>query len=782
MSSPASEYVKKIVKAGAGAGKTHDLIEKIYRMVTPEQVPNIIVCTFTKKATQELKERIIKKTIAHKNDDPQKFKAMLNFIKSSAHLHISTIHGVLTLLLQNYGSAIGLDSQFTIVEDADCLKLRKQIFFNFIEAKDEAALRLYRIWGWEKLAVMLEKHREAMAFNQNLLPLSSETIRLCISKRKLKLTEQTSELLCQLEVPAFKNQKSALFNFFTQLKNFNSRLEIAQFPGEDPETLRELYMQIPQRLGSLKGIEDETKELKKLVHEEVQDFLADPFLKTETLENFSKQMALFHQWSTTYNRQVDAKKVELAELAIKDLEIISLNLLRQFPQSAELFSQKWDYWFIDEFQDTNPIQLKLLKSLIGPKHYYLVGDPQQSIYFFRGARSQIFKNEWGHLLEAGHITEEKVINRRSQARLLHFINDFMTSLNNKQFSEMIPFHLATDLIVPVAEIHVAQIANQPETNLLVEKINKLIEQNIKPSQIAILCRENKDLLEILKQAPKVNAPMQIKGKGNFYERLEVKDALAMHKFINNPHNDQNLLCLLRSPFFQITDDILLKFAKRADSLWSDLVKSEYSNLITSLTESLLVADKNGIFQAWLALLKQTQFLQYYQNTDPSGIAEANLWKLIHLIKENKLPKVQLSEASALPAQSNDAIQLMTVHAAKGLEFDYVLLPYLDGTVRKTYPEDLVLDLDSHFYALPLEGTHPYWSYNITSQMNLFLQEENERLLYVAVTRAKKMLCFFLSAEYKKTNSPWLKHINRFLKQEGGLYEVDDKYSFLINYQ
>jgi ATP-dependent helicase/nuclease subunit A len=779
MQSPASEYVKKIVKAGAGAGKTHDLIEKIYRMVTPLQSPHIIVCTFTKKATQELKERLIKKTITHKDDDPQKFKTMLNFIKSSAQLHISTIHGVLTLLLQNFGGAIGLDSQFSIVEDTDCLKLRKQIFFGFIDEKHEAALALYSTWGWEKLALLLAKHREALAFNQNLKPLPAETIIENQSERQMILVKNIYDLLVQLEDHALKNQSSALFNFFTQLKSFNQYFEKIKFPNQEVETLIQLYNQIPQRLGALKGVADETKELKKQVHEEVKEFLDDPFLKPDALASFGKQIELFHKFSIEFNHKLESKKIELAELAISDLEIISLNLLHQFPLTAELFAQKWDYWFIDEFQDTSPIQLKLLKSLIGDKSYYLVGDPQQSIYFFRGARSQIFKNEWHHLLNDGHVTEEKVINRRSQARLLHFINDFMTSLNSKQFSEMIPFHPATELTDPVAEIHISKSPDITELELLINKINYLLDQNVVPSQIAVLCRENNDLIEILKQAYRVKAPMKIVGKGNFYDRLEVNDALTLHRFLNNPHDDQNLLCLLRGPFFHIDDNILLNFSKRKDSLWSDLTQTDFKHLITNLVTALQSAEEIGIFQAWLELLKQIHFIEYYQNQDPSGISEANLWKLIHLVKENALAKVPKSEACALPAQSEDAIQLMTVHASKGLEFDYVLLPFLDGATRKTYPENLVLDLDSTLFALPLNGVHPNWSYKIADQINLFLQEENERLLYVAVTRAKRQLCFFLNTDHLDTNSPWLKHINRFLKKEAGLFEVDNKYSFLI---
>jgi ATP-dependent exoDNAse (exonuclease V) beta subunit len=197
--------------------------------------------------------------------------------------------------------------------------------------------------------------------------------------------------------------------------------------------------------------------------------------------------------------------------------------------------------------------------------------------------------------------------------------------------------------------------------------------------------------------------------------------------------------------------------------------------------ALQSSEKIGIFQSWIELLKQINIFEYYQQKDSTGVSESNLWKLINIIKENKLPKVFKSEVNAIPAQSKDAIRLMTVHASKGLEFDYVFLPYLDGLIRKNHPEDLVVDLDSTMFTLPVEGVHPFWSHNVSNQMNLFLQEENERLLYVAVTRTKKMIYFFLNSEHQKSNSPWVKKINQFIGQKTGLYKVSDKYSFLINY-
>jgi ATP-dependent helicase/nuclease subunit A len=782
--SSTSEYVKKIVKAGAGAGKTHDLVEKIYRMVSPDHVPHIIVCTFTKKATQELKERIIKKTITDKDVHPKKFKSMLGFIKSSSHLHISTIHGVLTLFLQSQGSAFGLDPEFCIVEDAESLKLQKNLFFEYLSASDSRALDLYRSWGWQRLAYILEKHRETLAFNPNLAPLNASDIELDLIDQKNALWKNILELLQQLEPHALKNPSSALFQFYTQMDYFAKQLNLGLDPQDSTpnlEQLKILYQQIPQRLGSLKGIDDSTKELKKQVHEDCQKYLEDPYLLPETRLKFVHQNQLIDEFSREFNQKLNQLKIEVAELAIKDLELFSLNLCEKSPESAHSFSQRWDYWFIDEFQDTNPIQVKLLRKLIGDKSYYLVGDPQQSIYFFRGARSQIFKDEWAHLLNAGHLTEEKSINRRSQARLLYFINDFMVSLNQKQFTEMHPFHLTAEHQEPVAEIHIAKTEEQNETTMLVKSLNDFLIAGVRPNEIAVLCRENKELLQILKHAKKINAPVQIVGKGNFFERIEVKDALTCYYFLINPHNDRNLINLLKSPYIDLADEELIPFTKKNFSIWTLLNSPLHLEKVSRLQKFLNLAQIEGVFSAWIHLLKEIKIFEYSQKIDTTGICEANLWKLVHIIQEDLLPLQFQNEANALPALNQEAILLMTVHASKGLEFEYVLIPFLDHNPKKTSVEPFMLDFDNNNFLTPFENHHPQWSYKITEQTDQFLSEENERLLYVAVTRAKKKILFYLNSDFSESKSSWVKHLTRFLKPQSGLFETENNYTIKIDY-
>ena len=80
-------------------------------------------------------------------------------------------------------------------------------------------------------------------------------------------------------------------------------------------------------------------------------------------------------------------------MSIDDLEFMTIKILREKPQIIKPFSEEWNYWLIDEYQDTTPLQAKILDELRGSSKEFIVGDPQQSIYLFRGARSEVFENK-----------------------------------------------------------------------------------------------------------------------------------------------------------------------------------------------------------------------------------------------------------------------------------------------------------------------------------------------------------------------------------------------------
>ncbi|MCB0392891.1 MAG: UvrD-helicase domain-containing protein, partial [Bdellovibrionales bacterium] len=168
-------------------------------------------------------------------------------------------------------------------------------------------------------------------------------------------------------------------------------------------------------------------------------------------------------------------KQKLGQLEMKDLEYISIQALRDFPEVGAAFASEWDYWLIDEFQDTSPAQVELLHQLIGKKPVFFVGDPQQSIYLFRGARSEVFAEEENSILQrSGQLSELKK-NYRSQPELLLFFNDFFKQFDQK-FLEMEPRESAKSHQTVVAKFQIVEKENLEPYSPLVQRVLQQIKE------------------------------------------------------------------------------------------------------------------------------------------------------------------------------------------------------------------------------------------------------------------------------------------------------------------
>ena len=117
-------------------------------------------------------------------------------------------------------------------------------------------------------------------------------------------------------------------------------------------------------------------------------------------------------------------KRRTGELTLADLDSLALQIIEKFPDSAEEFSSTWDYFMLDEYQDTSPLQVKILNAIIRDKTCFVVGDPQQSIYLFRGARSEVFEKKQTEMQQSGAQVDFLETNYRSEPTLMNFINLF----------------------------------------------------------------------------------------------------------------------------------------------------------------------------------------------------------------------------------------------------------------------------------------------------------------------------------------------------------------------
>ena len=804
MQSPSSEFINTMIKAGAGAGKTYGLIHKIVDLVreytekNSGELPHFVVTTFTRKATQEVRERLLSKALELRKSEPEFGELFLTFLKSSGLLMVSTIHGVLNQFLRQHGGLIGLDPDFKIKPTSDILL--SSVFHELLSNEQEMPL-LVSEFGWRRLKLFFLEHHRSTILKPELKALPQEIFSKYWSLQVETLESAIQNLKPEIESKLLKSKSDSLKKFDQSLNQLLQILNLENDLWTKINQLKSSYLTVPKSLGALTNWSEEAKENRKIVMTILSEFVEDGWTTKELFDEHQNKQFVLAEIAAKFSQQWFKRKIALAELELEDLELLSLYILRTFPDQVKSFSESWNYWFIDEYQDTSPIQVEILNGLVGNSPHYVVGDPQQSIYFFRGARSKVFHEKFIKFSESGANTQIKKINRRSQTPTLNFINDLMKRVNDKQFSPMESIDEKQTSQLMVGHFYLVPEDPYLHSDSVVKVLENLLQSGVSASDIAILCRENSELQFLFTETQAAGLPVQISSQGRFLEDRDVRDSLVLWTFLINPFNDTNLIELLRSPWFRISDeDLFLHQRKDESSHWDSLSKFDHP-IINKLNEALQQLNQIGHVETWQLLIMNSSAIEVCRLKDPSGRKEGNLWKLINLITEqerqgtlNFTDPLDLSlktdsnnENEAKSIRDSNQIQLMTIHASKGLEFDHVVLPYLNHTRKKEGADFWTTDLNNEFWTISminkvnLNPESSFFAKKNAEETHELLSEESERLFYVAVTRAKKELHFFPPIEPESfSTSGWALHLDKFLSHGLGTFQSENSdYEFSV---
>ncbi|MNK72602.1 ATP-dependent helicase/nuclease subunit A [compost metagenome] len=485
---------------------------------------------------------------------------------------------------------------------------------------------------------------------------------------------------------------------------------------------------------------------------------------------------------------------------MSDLESLSLKTAKEYPEAAARFAKDWDFWMIDEYQDTSPIQVELLERLIGDKPVFIVGDPQQSIYLFRGARSEVFQEKIEQIqAEAGDV-KVQLVNYRSSPEVLEFFNHYFGKLGS-QFSAMTPApdKKRSETNDPVVQV----ILSEEEQKSVVARIQELLNEGVSPEQICILGRTHRVLEEIAKIAKEHGVPLQLHSGSGFYERREVLDALSILKFLLNPHDNANFVALLRSPWFFVTDSEIANFCHHsAHSYWREALKqldklSEH-HPVKSLKALQALAEEKGLTFALKRSLIDYGLFDFATYVDSSGRREANLWKVVALLsQEERRPGFNFldfldasletlstdeggEDADATPVIEPQRVNFMTVHASKGLQFEQVILIGMGQDPRMAHAPLLTVDEKTGTWSLKIRDeesqamTYSVFAEQWVEEMRRREGEEFNRVLYVALTRAKSGVSLMWGPKIGKNS--WAAHSP--LNLEEGLHE-EKNFSYVV---
>ena len=439
----------------------------------------------------------------------------------------------------------------------------------------------------------------------------------------------------------------------------------------------------------------------------------------KTKGKLSKVYKLYQQRLKTYN-SVD----------FGDLILLPLKILRQNSEISDFYNKKFKYILVDEDQDTNAAQYMLLRLLSSErKNICCVGDEDQSIYGWRGAQLKNILNFENDFKGAQIIRLEQ--NYRSTGNIL----DAASSLISEN-KERIGKKLWTS--DPTGEpVEVINLENdEMEAFFVSEKIVYLQNTGIKLSKMAILTRASFQFKDLEDRFIRENIKYKVVGGLRFYERAEIKDALAFFRLLIKSDDNLSFERIINIPKRGLGSVFLRKlndFAKKNNlSLLDSLRKYLETETLSkgprdNITMFLKVLDKHkemlknkDHFEVAGALLDDigyTDMLKNEKTIESEGRLE-NLKKLVVDIRSRSTLNEFLDEVSLLTDVSNERegtekISIMTLHSAKGLEFDYVFLP---GWEEGIFPNQRSLDENGN------KGL-----------------EEERRLAYVGITRARKKL-------------------------------------------
>src|ERR687898_607742 len=440
-----------------------------------------------------------------------------------------------------------------------------------------------------------------------------------------------------------------------------------------------------------------------------------------------------------------------------DLLMLTVEVLARFPEAKERWQKAFRYVLVDEYQDTNHAQYRLLQ-LLAERHrnVCVVGDPDQSIYAFRGAdiRNILeFERDFG---ETTTIPLEQ--NYRSTNTILRAANAVIS-----HNSERKPKNLWSDLGDgdPVRVLEVED--EHAEARFVASEIARLVDEGVNGSEIAVFYRTNAQSRVLEDILVRQEIPYQVIGGPRFYERAEIKDVIAYLQVIDNAYDAVSLTRIANRPRRGIGDASLARLATFADtqgiSLWEALARPDeagvgaaplravqrFRGLLESLMAGALELSVPEVVERVLEKSGYLESLEAERTIEAQGRTE-NLLELVGVAREYEetadeptlsefLQQISLYSDQDALSEEQSLATLMTLHNAKGLEFRAV---FLIGMEEGVFP---------HSRSLEEQGL-----------------EEERRLCYVGLTRAKERVVLTHAAARSLWGSRGYNLPSRFLDE------------------
>lgn len=762
------------VNAGAGTGKTKVLTERFIEILEngdlekDKEVEGIVAITFTKKASQEMIDRIRKEI---RNNFSRDFK-WTRYYRDMEKSNISTIHSFCANVLRENPIEAKIDPLFEVLEDYTSAKLLKesigQVLSEELEENEEV-YKMLRVFRRNTLDILIDDFYGV--YNTiRTVGLSFEEVKknsleylngLKIEESDLKTIKETFLYLMDNLV---KNSK--IYKLIED-PTWISFLNIDYAEQELPKILAYLY----DNMGT------SSKEPEKIL------------LLKSTLEKTMLGSERSNLW--IYNSVLDLlieidliyslKKKEIKGLDYDDLQIMTSNLLDN-EVIRKKYQERYRYIMVDEYQDTNELQKNIIYKLatvdskLDKSNLFIVGDPKQSIYGFRGADIDVFYEVVKDIKEVSKgetITLEK--NYRTVGTVLNFINNIFGKLMTGNYDSLSGFWKSENQIdveiLENAELEVAQGQGQSEyyrhyeAELIAKRIKQLVSRGeFKYGDFAMLFRATTRNYIYEEALKKFGVPYYNMGGKRYFKQQEVRDLINALKSIANPFDTIATIGFLRSPMIGLKDtSIYWMLREKSSTVYSSMVnimdnpnlenneKQKIKESIDLFEELYQIRDLYGLLKLIDDLIKKTYFIESLLLTPEGKQSIANIYKFKDIAKDYERAnrgtiedfidyleesKDRDESQGRVESENANVVKILTIHKSKGLQFPVVIIPEMSTGSRGNHSN--ILFNKKTGIGLRLENSRALYD-NIKKDLDEKDKTERERVLYVAMTRAEKML-------------------------------------------
>ncbi len=829
------------VLAGAGSGKTSTLVGHFLYLLTEGVDPRqIVAITFTERAGEEMRARIRRELLRglERAPDPQTRSEWLERYVAIDEAPIGTIHSLCARLLRLHPAEAGIDPRFKVLEEGLAAALRAEAVQRALAwavQEPSAAVCFPLLGGPEGLRDLLESLlAKRLEVEEALARSPGDVLTLWTSAR----CEWLSEILFSAEWEAHLQALEALEPLVAgdslDVRRCAAVLAVREAraharAGAWSQALDCLSagLSAPGNAGTRQAWGDRAPEVRqhlKKLHElygrEIRRTVesADPALDEALADAWPAFVALFRQVVEQYR----ALKAARQALDFDDLEAGALRLLQECPEVAAYHQGRIEAVLVDEFQDTNDRQRRLIEALLGAPagrsgRLFIVGDAKQSIYRFRGADVTVFRGVEGQIRAAGGEVHSLARSYRAHAGLVDLLNRLLERILGTEddlrrayrvpFAPLVADRGDAEVQPPFFELHLgvgptAEEGRRVAAAALARRLLRLREEEgVGWGKIACLFRATTYFAVYEAAFEEATIPYVTVAGTGFLDRPEVRDLLNALQALAAPEDDLALAGFLRSPAIGLADAslYLLRWAtgtgprrlaaalREGLSVLDPEEQARAARAADILSELAPLVGRQPVAAVLKRFLDATGYLAMLRLCPEGERARRNVEKLLadahrsgavsvgeFLTYLQTLRDVAAREGEA-PPEAGEAVRLMSVHQAKGLEFPVVVIADAGHEGRHAVPRALV---------------HPRWgllvsvsrvdgsekrdglAHRLAHRSEQEMEDaEDRRVLYVAATRASEKLLVSGHARYSKAGvelAGWVARIVAAVDEEAVL--------------